>query len=68
MLLSLSFMQVYMPKAFLAGHPYMKGILIFFVSVSALIPFAIMTERLIERPFNRIGHLLGNKVAGFAKA
>jgi peptidoglycan/LPS O-acetylase OafA/YrhL len=68
MLLSLSFMQVYLPEAFLAGHPYMKGILIFIISVSALIPFAILTERLIERPFNRIGHLLGNKVAGFAKA
>jgi peptidoglycan/LPS O-acetylase OafA/YrhL len=68
MLLSLSFMQEYLPKAFLAGHPYMKGFLIFVVSVSALIPFAILTERFIERPFTRIGHLLGNKVTGFAKA
>jgi peptidoglycan/LPS O-acetylase OafA/YrhL len=68
MLLSLSFLQVYLPKAFLAGHPYMKGILIFFVSVSVLFPIAMLTERFIERPFNRIGHLLGKKVAGFAKA
>jgi peptidoglycan/LPS O-acetylase OafA/YrhL len=68
MLLCLSFFQEHLPKAFLYGDPYIKGLLIFVVSVSVLIPTSIITEKLIERPFNRVGYLLGNKVAGLGNA
>ena len=62
MLFLLSLMQIYLNPDFLDDHPFLKGLLLFVVSVCFALPLSGLTERFIERPFNALGHKISSLI------